>query len=98
MTDPKSTPTKRGRPPSGSERAQTLREAKVRYRVRLKEHGKVTVTLPISQDANLILKESATSAGKSATALMTELLEDAAKQWARANTTLNSHVTSASPE
>src|SRR5882762_9165472 len=70
-----------GRPKSGRSRPEILREAKVRYRIRLKEQGKVMVSVPISHEANLLLKEGAESSGKTATALMTDLLEEAARQW-----------------
>lgn len=69
-----------GRPRSGRSRSESLREAKARYRARLRDEGKVLVTVPLSQEANVALRETAESSGKSATALMTELLEEAANR------------------
>lgn len=87
-----------GRPKSGRSRPEILREAKVRYRLRLKEQGKVTVSVPISQEANLSLKEGAESSGKTATALMTDLLEEAARQWSASRTPLVVNGLGGSPE
>jgi DNA modification methylase len=87
-----------GRPRSGRSRSEILREAKVRYRIRLKEQGKVVVSLPISEEANLILKDGAESSGQSATALMTDLLEQAAQQWSAARTPALFSSPSRSPE
>src|SRR6059036_1183215 len=74
-----------GRPKGGRSRSQSLREARVSYRTGLKAEGKVVVSVPISEEANLLLKESAESVGKTATALMTQLLEEAANQWSPSN-------------
>jgi DNA modification methylase len=87
-----------GRPRSGKARSAILREAKVRYRLRLKEDGKVTITLPISQEANMLLKESATASGQSTTALMTELLEHAAKEMAFSKAPAILNMSPGSPE
>ena len=84
-----SKPTKQGpqagRPKSGRSRSEILHEAKLRYRIPPKAEGKVVISIPISQEANMLLKENADSAGKTATALMTELLEEAANQWRPSN-------------
>jgi len=81
MSKPTEQGSHAGRPKSGRSRSEIVREAKVRYRIRLKEEGKVFVSVPISQQANMLLKETAESVGKTATSLMTELLEEAAMQW-----------------
>ena len=76
-SEPKAAEQSRGRPVSGKSRAEIVREAKARYRARLKEEGKVVVTLPIATELNECIREEAESRGRTATALMTELLEEA---------------------
>src|SRR6266581_4697322 len=66
--------------PARPQYGETLPEQKVRYRIRRDNARKIVVNVPISSAANLALKESAQATGKSATALMTELLEEAARE------------------
>src|SRR5205085_12358278 len=54
---------------SGRSRSKRVREAKLRYRIRLKKEGKVVVSIPLSHGANMLLKENAESVWKTATAL-----------------------------
>ena len=75
-----STSKGQGRLPGGKSRTEIVREAKARYRAKLKREGKIMVTFPISEETNKRIKEEAQSYGKTATALMTELLEDVANR------------------
>jgi len=85
MTNSEKNNKKRGRPPVGKQRTQIVNEAKARYRTKLKTEGKVFVSFPISKETNFLIKENAKSYGKSASLLMTEILESAIQSKIRLN-------------
>ncbi len=75
MTRRKST-TRKGRPASGKERKEIVREAKARHRAKIKKEGKIHVTLPILEDTNAKFKNHAYKIGSSSTSIMVKVLED----------------------
>ena len=70
---------RKGRPPSGKNRREIVREAKARYRAKIKKEGRIHVTLPISEKTNTSFKNYAYKIGRPTSSLMVKVLEDHVK-------------------